>query len=103
MAIVQLRNDTEGRAYYRRKVAAGKTTMEAMRALKRRLSDLVYHQLVADQKRQRRATEAADPGGQAGGGYWLQRGRLQPQRRRFGEVASRDPPNPRLPLQRPTS
>jgi hypothetical protein len=32
MAIVQLRNDTEGRAYYRRKVSAGKTTMEAMRA-----------------------------------------------------------------------
>jgi len=27
-----LRNDTEGRAYYRRNVAAGKTTMEAMRA-----------------------------------------------------------------------
>ena len=26
MAIVQLRNDTEGRAYYRRKLAAGKTT-----------------------------------------------------------------------------
>ena len=33
MAIVQLRNDTEGRAYYRRKLAAGKTPMEAMRAL----------------------------------------------------------------------
>ena len=32
MAIVQLRHDTEGRAYYRRKLAAGKTPMEAMRA-----------------------------------------------------------------------
>ena len=39
MAIVQLRNDTEGRAYYRRKLAAGKTSMEAIRCLKRRLSD----------------------------------------------------------------
>jgi transposase len=29
MAIVQLRRDTEGRAYYRRKLAAGKTPMEA--------------------------------------------------------------------------
>jgi transposase len=48
MAIVQLRNDTEGRAYYRRKVAAGKTSMEALRCLKRRLSDVVYRQLVAD-------------------------------------------------------
>jgi hypothetical protein len=48
MAIVQLRNDTLGRAYYRRKLAAGKTSMEALRALKRRLSDVVYRQLVAD-------------------------------------------------------
>jgi len=48
MAIVQLRHDTPGRAYYRRKLAAGKTPMEALRALKRRLSDVVYRQLVAD-------------------------------------------------------
>ena len=53
MAIVQLRNDTEGRASYRRKLAAGKTPMEAIRALKRRLSDIVYRQLVNDQKRLR--------------------------------------------------
>jgi transposase len=38
-AFVQLRHDTTGRAYYRRKLAAGKTPMEAMRCLKRRLSD----------------------------------------------------------------
>src|SRR3954468_12747604 len=50
MAVVQLRNDTEGRAYYRRKLAAGKTPMEAIRALKRRLSDIVYRQMVADAK-----------------------------------------------------
>jgi transposase len=66
MAIVQLRNDTEGRAYYRRKLAAGKTPMEAIRALKRRLSDLVYHQLVADQKRQRQTAPGTGPGGQVG-------------------------------------
>jgi transposase len=35
MAIVQLRNPTEGRAYYDRKKAAGKTSMEAMRCVKR--------------------------------------------------------------------
>ncbi|HEY3009940.1 MAG TPA: hypothetical protein VGJ63_18000 [Micromonosporaceae bacterium] len=40
MAIVQMRHDTEGRRYYRRKLAAGKTPMEALRALKRRLSDV---------------------------------------------------------------
>ena len=47
-AIVQIRHDTEGRAYYRRKLAAGKTPTEALRCLKRRLSDVVYRQLVAD-------------------------------------------------------
>jgi transposase len=61
MAVVQLRNPTEGRAYYDRKVAAGKTPREAMRALKRRLSDIVYHQMVLDA----RAT-ATDPGGHVG-------------------------------------
>jgi len=57
MAIVQIRHDTPGRAYFHRRVAAGKTKMEALRALKRRLSDVVYRQLVAD-------TKAASPGGQ---------------------------------------
>ena len=66
MAIVQLRNDTEGRAYYRRKLAAGKTAMEAIRALKRRLSDVVYRQLVNDQKRLRQTVAVTGPGGQAG-------------------------------------
>ena len=47
-AATQVRLDTEGRAYYRRKLAAGKTRMEAMRCLKRRISDAVYRQLVAD-------------------------------------------------------
>ena len=48
MAVVQLRHATEGRAYYDRKVAAGKTPMEAMRCLKRRLSDLVYKAMLDD-------------------------------------------------------
>jgi transposase len=49
MAVAQLRHrNSEGRAYYDRKVAAGKTPMEAMRALKRRLSDIVYHQMITD-------------------------------------------------------
>src|SRR6266496_1446004 len=50
MAVVQLRNDTEGRADYRRKLAAGKTPIEALRCVKRRLSDVVYRQMVADAK-----------------------------------------------------
>jgi transposase len=62
MAIVQLRNATEGRAYYDQRKAAGKTPMEAMRCLRRRLSNVVYRQVVDDQKRK----QAAGPGGHSG-------------------------------------
>ena len=48
MATVQLRNPTEGRAYFDRRKAAGKTSMEAMRCLKRRLSDIVYRTMLDD-------------------------------------------------------
>ena len=50
-AICQIRFDTPGRAYYRRKVEEGKSTKEALRALKRRLSDAVYRQLLVDAAR----------------------------------------------------
>lgn len=48
MALTQIRHDTEGRAYYQRKRAAGKGHKEAMRCLKRRLADTVYRQLLRD-------------------------------------------------------
>jgi len=48
MATVQLRNPGIGRDYYDRKKADGKTSMEAMRCLKRRLSDLVYRTMLDD-------------------------------------------------------
>jgi transposase len=47
-AIAQIRLDTEGRSYYQRKLAEAKTRKEARRCLKRRLSDMVYRQLLAD-------------------------------------------------------
>ena len=47
MATVQLRSPGIGRDYYDRKKAAGKTSMEAMRALKRRLSDVAYRATVS--------------------------------------------------------
>jgi len=65
-AIVQLRHDTQGRAYFRRKVAAGKTRMEALRCLKRRLSDVLYRRLVADVKRQDLTAGETGPGGHCG-------------------------------------
>jgi transposase len=53
VAISQLRHDTLGRAFYDRKVAEGKTSKEAVRALKRRLSDVIYRHLAADSRQQR--------------------------------------------------
>jgi transposase len=64
-AIVQIRHDTTGRAYYRRKLADGKTPMEALRCLKQRLSDAVYRQLVSDTT-QPATTGEASPGGHSG-------------------------------------
>ena len=63
MATVQLRHPTKGRGYYDRKVAAGKTPMEAMRALKRKLSDVVFRQMMADA---RGRTAGTGPGGHLG-------------------------------------
>jgi transposase len=61
MATVQLRNPSEGRDYYDRKKAAGKTSMEAMRCLKRRLSVVVYRTMVNDA-----AAAMTGPGGHPG-------------------------------------
>ena len=50
-AVTQIRYpDTAGRVYYDKKRAEGKTKKEALRALKRRVSDTVYQRLVADQQ-----------------------------------------------------
>jgi len=59
---VQIRHDIEGRAYYRRKLADGKTPMEALRCLKRRIFDAIYRQLLADA----RGAKQASPGGHSG-------------------------------------
>jgi len=50
-AVTQLRHDTNGRTYYQKKIAEGKTSKEAIRALKRRISDAVYKSLIADAAR----------------------------------------------------
>jgi len=47
-AVTQIAHDTPGRAYHLRKQAEGKTKKEALRALKRKISDAVYRQLLAD-------------------------------------------------------
>ena len=65
-AIAQIRLDTDGRTYYRRKLSEAKTRKEARRCLKRRLSDMVYRQLVADAQQANHAEGEAGPGGHSG-------------------------------------
>ena len=48
VATSQARSDGPGGAYYRKKLAEGKSRKEALRCLKRRVSDAVYKSLVAD-------------------------------------------------------
>jgi hypothetical protein len=51
-AVTQIRyRHSEGRTYYERKVAEGKSPKEALRALKRRVSDAIFAQLQADARR----------------------------------------------------
>ena len=61
VAITQIRQrNSAGRAYFIRKVTEGKTEREAIRALKRKISDVIYRQLVAD------AEATRGPGGHVG-------------------------------------
>ena len=68
-AIAQIRLPSEGRTYYMRKIGEAKTRKEARRCLKRRLSDMVYRQLVADAEHAAQApaeSREAGPGGHSG-------------------------------------
>lgn len=49
-AVTQQRLDGEGAAYYAKQISAGKTRTEAVRLLRRRLSDRVYRALQADEQ-----------------------------------------------------
>jgi transposase len=68
-ATTQIRLNTAGRAYYLRKLAAGKTKAEAMRCLKRRISDALYRQLVADARAAAQASVGTGPGGHHGASH----------------------------------
>ena len=50
-AVTQISHHTPGRVYYDKKLDEGKTNKEALRALKRRISNAVYRRLVADAQR----------------------------------------------------
>jgi transposase len=48
VATCQARSDVRGGVYYRKKIAEGKSSKEALRCLKRRVSDAVFRSLLAD-------------------------------------------------------
>ncbi|MET8912777.1 IS110 family transposase [Micromonospora sp. NPDC004551] len=50
IAVCQARDPGPGRVYYLRKIAEGKTPAEARRALKRRLTNVLYRRLSKDQQ-----------------------------------------------------
>ncbi|MFJ9777663.1 IS110 family transposase [Kitasatospora sp. NPDC101157] len=52
IAVVQIRDGGRGQEYYLRKIAEGKTPSEARRALKRRLSNVVYRIMKRDHRTQ---------------------------------------------------
>jgi transposase len=48
MAVTQMRIHDDAKAYLERRIGMGNTKTEAIRALKRKLSDVVYRRLLAD-------------------------------------------------------
>jgi transposase len=100
MATVQLRNQTEGRAYFDGKKAGGKSSMEAMRCLKRRLSDTVYRTMLTDLAAHDTTRQVTGPGGHRGNDSDSSATGSQPQHRHFGQATPGpvDPqPKPALP------
>jgi len=84
-AVTQIRNrHSDGRAYYDKKRAEGKTGKEALRARKRKVSDAIYRQLQADARRAGRT--AAGPGGQPGNDSASSAAGSHPERRLFGRA-----------------
>ncbi len=60
IAVTQIRLDGLGRTYYRKRLANGDSSTEALRCLKRRLARVVFHHLHTDQQtRQQPAQPAA--------------------------------------------
>ena len=83
-AVTQIRyQHSKGRAYYDKKIAEGKTPKEALRALKRQVSDALYQKMKADA---RRTARGEGPGGHPGNGSVASVAGLHPADRLFGQA-----------------
>jgi transposase len=86
-AITQIRyRHSDGRAYYDRKLTEGKTHKEALRSLKRRISDAIFARLQADARRAAAPARTAGPGGQPGNDSVASAAGLHPEHRLFGQA-----------------
>ena len=101
-AITQISHrHSDGRAYYDRKIAEGKTCKEALRCLKRRISNAIYARLRAD-ARPAAAASMKGPGGQPGNDSDSSAAGSHPERQLFGQATPRPvtrlrPATPRKP------
>jgi transposase len=95
IAVTQIRHrHSPGRGFYERKIAQGKTPKEALRALKRRITDTVFAQLRAEPQRR-------GPGGQMGATDKSSAADLTPQQPALRKNHSRTTTNATTPPQRP--
>jgi len=76
---------SDGRAYYEKKLAEGKTHKEALRSLKRRISDAIFARLQAD-ARQAAGASVMSPGGQPGNDSASSAAGSHPAHRLFGQA-----------------
>jgi hypothetical protein len=81
---------SDGRAYYQRKLAEGKTRKEALRCPRRRISDAIYARLRADARK-------AGPGGQPGNDTGSSVTGSHPGHRLFGQATTGPEPSLRAP------
>jgi transposase len=96
-AVTQIRyKHSDGRAYYDKKIAEGKTGKEALRALKRQISDAIYQRLKADAARAA-ARSAQGPGGQPGNDSVASAAGSHPEHQLFGQAT----PGPATTLRHP--
>ena len=95
-AVTQIRNPgSEGRAYFEKKLAEGKTRKEALRALKRQVSDAIFACLQADARRA--DAQVKGPGGQPGNHSVSRAAGSHPERQRFGQATPGPGPHPTTP------
>jgi transposase len=85
-AVTQIRHrHSQGRAYYDRKIAQGHSGKQAIRALKRRISDAIHARLRHDAAHATRPVTAG-PGGHQGNDSVASAAGSHPQHRLFGQA-----------------